>query len=330
MKETREREKEDRKKEEQKLEFKTRQARLRAKARGDVEEEASEGTSIEGYIDAKFDVDNIDKNVRRRTALGEKRSRPVWSMTEGEAKSREEVQEVKEEEDLLSFVENLQDFEQFYDDMELKILMSQVKERVHVLEKEKHLEELRLQTIIDVRIQSISFYSCISSWLSYLTALFLQSENATVRSNEYNSSIISGMEELDRGDNISNNNARSVSDDDNDLRSIADTIQSNSDTTMGSIIHSRKSLNALVSRARDKYKSTSSSTKKALHTVEEGSSTNSSNAGSSSSSTINSIFDGEMNLAQPVKFVLKEDEGARLAETKSLNKLPFKCRNPAL
>ena len=129
---------------------------MRAKTRGDVEEESSEDRNIEEYIGANTDIDNEDQNLRRRIPLGEKRSRPVWSMTEGEAKSQEEYQEVKDEEDLLSFVENLQEFEQFCDDLELRILMSQVKERVHALEKEKHLEELKLQTITDVR-QLLSF-----------------------------------------------------------------------------------------------------------------------------------------------------------------------------
>lgn len=39
---------------------------------------------------------------------------------------------------------------------------------------------------------------------------------------------------------------------------------------------------------------------------------------------------GERGLAIPVTITHKEDDGARLAETKSLNKLPFKNRNPAL
>ena len=39
---------------------------------------------------------------------------------------------------------------------------------------------------------------------------------------------------------------------------------------------------------------------------------------------------GEMSMKLPLTIVHKEDDGARLAETKSFNKLPFKNRNPAL
>ena len=39
---------------------------------------------------------------------------------------------------------------------------------------------------------------------------------------------------------------------------------------------------------------------------------------------------GEMSMKIPLTITHKEDDGARLAETKSLNKLPFKNRNPAL
>ena len=39
---------------------------------------------------------------------------------------------------------------------------------------------------------------------------------------------------------------------------------------------------------------------------------------------------GEKGMTPPITITHTEDNGARLKETKSLNKLPFKNRNPAL
>lgn len=38
----------------------------------------------------------------------------------------------------------------------------------------------------------------------------------------------------------------------------------------------------------------------------------------------------EISLTPPLTITHREDDGARLAETKSLSKLPFKNRNPAI
>lgn len=74
--------------------------------------------------------------------------------------------------------------------------------------------------------------------------------------------------------------------------SIADTIRS--DHSIRSI-HSQKSMSTLIFKAKEK---------------------------------LNVVM--EPVLEEPVFASLVEDGGRRLAETKSLNKLPFKNRNPAL
>ena len=92
-----------------------------------------------------------------------------------------------------------------------------------------------------------------------------------------------------------------------DLQSIAETIRSESSSSV-STIHSRKSLQMLVSRAKERLASGS------LDPIPECSD----NKGA------------EVAMVLPLTITHKEDDGARLKETKSLNKLPFKNRNPAV
>lgn len=93
-----------------------------------------------------------------------------------------------------------------------------------------------------------------------------------------------------------------------EIQSIADSIKSEGNSSMLSI-HSRNSLNALVAREKDKL-----STKKIQ-----------------SNTNLASISEsGETNLKVPLEIVHQEDDGTRIKETKSISKLPFKHRNPAL
>ena len=70
----------------------------------------------------------------------------------------------------------------------------------------------------------------------------------------------------------------------------------------------------LVSKAKEKFSATRLDKKKSLCSIDEG----------------GKCSGGEMSMKLPLTIIHKEDDGARLAETKSLNKLPFKNRNPAL
>lgn len=83
-----------------------------------------------------------------------------------------------------------------------------------------------------------------------------------------------------------------------ETRSIADSIKTSGGYSVTSI-HSQKSLRHLISEA-----------KKSLESIHEGM--------------------GEVGAPLPIMITHTDDGGARLAQTKSLNKLPFKNRNPAL
>ncbi len=75
--------------------------------------------------------------------------KPAWCQSEEANKAAEEIAEIKDEADLLDFVDNL-DFDSYSQDLELQILMSQVKERIKTLTKEKKKDETKLQTCVDV------------------------------------------------------------------------------------------------------------------------------------------------------------------------------------
>jgi hypothetical protein len=95
---------------------------------------------------------------------------------------------------------------------------------------------------------------------------------------------------------------------DDDMRSIANSLRSCSNDSLSSI-HSRKSIQVLISKAKERISNTSNLPKINEETPSYG---------------------AEVSLNYPLTITHSEDDGARLRETKSLNKLPFKNRNPAL
>jgi len=76
---------------------------------------------------------------------------PAWAMTQEKAEQEEEVDELMEADDLMDFVDGL-DYNKFEEDMELKVLMDQVKSRISELEGDKELDEAQLQRLIDVEL----------------------------------------------------------------------------------------------------------------------------------------------------------------------------------
>lgn len=91
----------------------------------------------------------ISSNNASTRDIGKDANKPAWAMTESAAKECDQTKEEKEEEDLLSFVDDLH-FEKFSDDMELQMLIEQVKFRINTLEKEKNSCEAKLQATLDV------------------------------------------------------------------------------------------------------------------------------------------------------------------------------------
>ena len=128
-------------------EFMERQARLRAQIRSEKDREKR----------ISFEEDGDDQSLSSVNVAGEKRCRPAWSLTESDAHNMREESEAREEEELMNYVDNL-DFETYYDDMELSVLMSQVKERIRTLEKEKKIDDVKLKTTIEVRSSVVTYY----------------------------------------------------------------------------------------------------------------------------------------------------------------------------
>ena len=98
--------------------------------------------------------------------------------------------------------------------------------------------------------------------------------------------------------------------DTDDTESIATSVMSES--TIGSI-HSKKSMKALVSKAKERILESA--------TIEEEEGGEEGEEGEE---------EKEKAVPPPVLSTVTDDNGARMAEKKSLNKLAFKNRNPAL
>ena len=296
-------EEEERLKKEKSIEFMERQAKRRQRIR-QLEammggEENVENIQEDTKNDRKHENSNKNNNdTCLNSKSGEKRSRPAWSLTEIEANNFQHNIQQEEEKDLIDFVDNLvvdiKDFEQYVDDMELKILMNQVKHRIQQLEKEKKNDESLLDVVV-------------------------KSEKSSVHNEKFNMDDDHNDFICQRGDDDGNDMQYNRGDDD-EIQSIAATVRSRGDTSISSI-HSRKSMHMLVSKSKDRLESSSRSNKTAtkqhttpLEIIDEG-----------------NVCNGrEMRKITPKTVVHVEDDGARLAETKSLNKLPFKNRNPAL
>ncbi len=276
-----EKEEADQMKKEKDREFMERQARRRRKIRQLEREECDEiekQHNIDGFGQEEDGANNDDDaNQENKMMIGEKRCRPAWSLTEADAINTNEYIKEEEEEDIMNFVDRL-DIEQYFDDMELKVLMTQLKDRIHQLEKQKKHDDVLLKTV-------------------------LQSEKSANHDEKYNNWNYGDASRL-AGDNYN----REPVNDYNDISSIAESIKSCADASITSI-HSHKSMQMLVAKSRDKMQEMCSN--KGLIPINEEHPT-------------------EISMNPPITITHTEDNGARLAETKSLNKLPFKNRNPAL
>jgi hypothetical protein len=131
--------------------------------------------------------------------------------------------------------------------------------------------------------------------MSSVSYSILKSENAAQRAEAVNIGPVIDIATTDfeQNDDI----------DTDDTESIASSVMSES--TVGSI-HSKKSIKALVSKAKEQILEST--------TIEEE----------------EEEEEGEKAVPPPVLSTVTDDNGARMAEKKSLNKLAFKNRNPAL
>lgn len=258
-------------KEEMKREFAAKQAKKRARAVVDLKD----SDDCNDQMNASMHHDNKETLDINSARSEDKRCRPAWSLTGIEAQAKVENMEQQEENDLLDFVEKL-DCDSFYEDLELKVLIHQIRDRIRILEKEKNKDESKLRAVIE-------------------------NEMASIRSEQFNNLEFEFDEEMLKESNKYSGN-------EDDMRSIADSLRSCSDDTVSSI-HSRKSIQVLISKAKERMANSSNLPKIHEETASYG---------------------AEVSLNYPVTITHNEDDGARLKETKSLNKLPFKNRNPAL
>ena len=125
----------------------------------------------------------------------------------------------------------------------------------------------------------------------YVYPLILQSENAAQRAEALENRPVVDFVPAD---------IENVVDDADDNKSIANSVMS-AESSIGSI-HSKKSLTALVTKARERLSN--------MDAIEEE--------------------ESEKAVPPPVCSTVTDDDGARMAETRALNKLAFKNRNPAL
>ena len=142
-------------------------------------------------------------------------NKPAWALTEEAAQREEEEREAAEEEDLLCFVDGL-DFDEYSRDSELTFLMDQVKNRIDSLQREKNIDEGRLEAI-------------------------MSKELAALRSERYGAADGHG---LDR--KVKENNE----DDTATVASLAETVRSQSSAI--SAVHSHRSMQAMIARSRER------------------------------------------------------------------------------
>jgi len=148
-------------------------------------------------------------------------NRPAWALTEEAAQREEEERDAAEEENLLSFVDGL-DFDEYSQDTELTILMDQVKNRIKALQKEKNIDEGRLEAIVSSELAA------------------LRAERLGLAGGDGGDG---GLADLVR-------EGRNRNADDGTIVSIAETVRSQSSAI--SAVHSHRSMQALIARSRDK------------------------------------------------------------------------------
>jgi len=131
--------------EERKRDFMEKQAKRRAEFR----QQRKEGDDRAMTVDISENDDREAVEERSHVYARGVTQRPVWALTESAAETKHVELQEREEEDLLDFADQL-DFERYYEDMELGILLSQVKGRIRSLQREKNMDQSRLRAVIEV------------------------------------------------------------------------------------------------------------------------------------------------------------------------------------
>ena len=122
----------------------------------DAEELVARNTDTEKFESPSAHRDTLDKDPMPAISASNasstaapsadnKKTKPAWCQSE----ATREASEMDAEANLLSFVEGL-DFDQYTQDLELRALMGQLKERIKVLERENKKNQTKLQACLDV------------------------------------------------------------------------------------------------------------------------------------------------------------------------------------
>lgn len=160
------------------------------------------------------------------------------------------------------------------------------------LDIERFADDLELKILMDQVRTRVKLLEQEKANDEKILNLIEKSEDRRLRDDEENNAYNGFQDICKDGEKHPENN-------DDDLQSIADTVMS--EVTMKSI-HSQLSMKHLVSKAREKL----------------------------DNSCMEPIAEVETCFKAPALVIHTDDDGARLEQRKSLNKLPFKNRNPAL
>mmetsp|Transcript_31878 Transcript_31878/g.63197 ORF Transcript_31878/g.63197 Transcript_31878/m.63197 type:complete len:362 (+) Transcript_31878:102-1187(+) len=142
---------------EKKEKFMEREAKMRAVVRGTIgptkhRQEELQLLEETKMAEEKKEADSGSVVPPLNLAEPKTSSKPAWAMTESVAKEVEDKEMEEEEEDLLAFAEGL-DYDKYDEDLELKVLMDQVKARIKALEKDGEMDEKALQNLLDRELE---------------------------------------------------------------------------------------------------------------------------------------------------------------------------------
>lgn len=133
--------------------FKEEQARKRAEIRDSLNiDDIPEVICVTQDVEDENDSCTQEKLLECAVSKPLMQDKPTWAMTKEETEGVEEYLQMKEETDLLDFVDGL-NFQQFSNDLELNVLMEQVKNRIHILETDTKQKESKLHAVMKVSIE---------------------------------------------------------------------------------------------------------------------------------------------------------------------------------
>jgi hypothetical protein len=246
--------------------------------------------------DAKDDKMMDDRQSKEKfsskqsTDLSSKVRKPAWAINEQTALLQSEQKEKEEEDELLDFAQSL-DYEKFISDMEVRVMVEKLRDRIVLLENDVETENERE---IDAETRAAR---------REMLALMNDAESALLmveREKDFN---------RNKADNAAMNAAKALLDEGE--------IQA---------VHSAKSVVQLLQNAKEKIRSVQQASRP-LGTPAEPKVQNEVSVLIFCFCTV--ILIGLSN-PQPKVVIHDPNEGARLEEKKNVNKLPYMHRNPAI